>query len=92
MEGFPFLYGLRIGVVMSNCPQATLDLIEEMTLAMKRIAATGDSVTFDGVTYSNHNLSTLQTVRDKLMAECSASNSGSTGRKPYGRVVFGSAR
>lgn len=77
---------------MSICPQETLDLIGEMTLALKRIVATGDSVTFDGVTYSNHNLTTLQSVRAELLAECSAANSGSKGRKSYGQVRFGSGR
>ena len=77
---------------MSTCPQETLDLIGEMTQALSRIVVTGDSVTFDGITYSNHNLTTLQAVRDKLLAECSAVNSGSTGRKSYGQVVFGSGR
>lgn len=77
---------------MSNCPQETLDLIGDMTKALSRIVATGDTVTFDGVTYSNHNLTTLQTVRDAILAECSAANSGSTGKKSYARVRFGSAR
>ncbi len=89
MEGFPFLFTTRIGIVMSNCPQDTLDLIGDMTQALKRIVATGASVTFDGVTYSNHNLTTLQDTRDKLIAECTSANSGSTGRKTYGRVVLG---
>ncbi len=77
---------------MSTCPQKTLDLIESMTEALQRITETGDSVTFDGVSYSNHNLTTLQSVRAELLAECSASNSGSRGRKSYGQVVFGSGR
>jgi len=77
---------------MSNCPQEKLDLLEAMTAALLTIVNTGAGVTFNGVTYTNHNLTTLQGVRDELLAECSAANSGSTARKSYGQVVFGGGR